>query len=450
MLNGSHEIPRFQVGVGFVVPPDRSTAFCNAIRTSDGRSAEDEPVTRLPLPPFDRPDVVDWVGRHLAGLYSGNVGASAAFVGGQSSADEALAAFEVAGYAASRNEAWPAARRGASRLSPYIRHGMLSLPRVWEAVADGPERDVAKFRDELLWQEYARHVYARLGRATRSGLRFRLPATQSAEPWPRTMACVDRAVGELESDGWLVNQMRMWLASQWSVRMLAPWQQGEDVFFANLLDGSRAANRLGWQWTAGTATGRPYGFSRFQVEKRAPGLCSTCPHEAECPIDDWPSNPPLEATEPHPHLRADPHPAATAGPEHANEGDRADAVWLTAESLGDDDPALSANPALPAVFVFDGPLLARLQLTAKRLVFLAETLADLGQRRNLEVYLGDPVAILDRRPVASTFTPVPGWRARAARIRPVQIHPWPWLRRPHRGSAASFSAWRRHIDRSEA
>ena len=406
-------------------------------------------MTLLPVPPPDRPGVLEWVGRHFDGLYSGEVGASGSFVGGQSSADEALATFDVAGYAAARNEVWPATRRGASRLSPYIRHGMLSLPRVWEAVADGPVRDVAKFRDELLWQEYARHVYARLGRATRSGLRFRLLATQSAEPWPRTMACVDRAVGELESDGWLVNQMRMWLASQWSVRMLAPWQQGEDVFFANLLDGSRAANRLGWQWAAGTATGRPYGFSRFQVEKRAPGLCSTCPHEAECPINDWPPDPPLEADEPHPHLRADPDPAASAGPERANTGDRPDAVWLTAESLGDEDPALVANPSLPAVFVFDERLLARLQLTAKRLVFLAETLADLGGRRNLEVYLGDPVAVLDGRRLAATFTPVPGWHVRAARIRPAQIHPWPWLRRPHGGSVASFSAWRRRAEHSD-
>ena len=401
------------------------------------------------MPPLDRPDVLEWVGRHLTGLYAGDIGASSAFVGGQSSADEALATFDVAGYAASRNEVWPATRRGASRLSPYIRHGMLSLPRVWDAVADGPPRDVAKFRDELLWQEYARHVYARLGSATRSGLRYRIPVTQRVEPWPRTMACVDQAVGELESDGWLVNQMRMWLASQWSVRMLAPWQQGEDKFFVNLLDGSRAANRLGWQWTAGTATGRAYGFSRFQVEKRAPGLCSTCPHEAECPIDDWPPDPPLAAIDPHPRLRADPNPAATAGPERASESDRPDAVWLTAESLGDDDPALTANPALPAIFVFNGPLLAQLQLTAKRLVFLAETLADRSLRRNLEIHIGDPIAILDGRPVAATFTPVPGWHARVARIHPVQVHPWPWLRRPHGGSVASFSAWRRYGDRSD-
>ena len=83
---------------------------------------------------------------------------------------------------------------------------------------------------------------------------------------------------ELHRDGWLVNQTRMWLASQWAVRAGADWRAGEDAMFTHLLDGSRAANRLGWQWTVGTGSGKPYGFSRWQVEKRAPaavpGLCA--------------------------------------------------------------------------------------------------------------------------------------------------------------------------------
>jgi len=37
--------------------------------------------------------------------------------------------------AADRTEMHPQARRGASRLSPYIRHGLISLPRLWKAVA---------------------------------------------------------------------------------------------------------------------------------------------------------------------------------------------------------------------------------------------------------------------------------------------------------------------------
>lgn len=116
-----------------------------------------------------------------------------------------------------------------------------------------------------------------------------------------------------------------------------------------------------------------------------------------------------------------------------------EAVWLTAESLGDTDPALRAHPGLPAVFVFDQPLLARLRLSGKRLVFLSEALAEL----DVEVRLGDPVEELRGRRLAGTWAPVPGWKRRAAALDLVALHPWPWLRRPGAGSLRSFSAWAR-------
>jgi deoxyribodipyrimidine photo-lyase len=304
---------------------------------------------------------------------------------------------------------------------------------------------VAKFRDELLWQEYARHLYARVGSANRHGLRAYLPGTSGGDGWPAKMACVRTNEDDLETHGWLVNQTRMWLASHWSVREGVDWREGEERFFTHLLDGSRAANRAGWQWTVGTATGRPYGFSRHQVMKRAPGVCAACDLQNRCPIEDWPADPPLEPLETDQLLRSDPDPDHTGGPIVAMGGGEADAVWLTAESLGDTDPALAAHPHLPAVFVFDTPLLGRLQLSAKRLVFLAEGLADLGRRRAVEIWRGDPVSLLGDRPVAVTYAPVPGWRVRANRIRPVTVHPWPWLHRPHGGSVASFSAWRKRL-----
>ena len=399
-------------------------------------------LTPTPQPGVDA--AVAWVERHLEGLFRDDAASSPAIRGGQVHADAAMASFDVAGYAARRNEVWPPQRRGASRLSPYIRHGLLPLPRVWDAVADGPRRDVAKFRDELLWQEYARHVYARLGGATRTGFRFALAGSDGG-PWRRDMACIDLAVGELERDGWLVNQTRMWLASQWSVREGGDWRDGEAEFFAHLLDGSRAANRLGWQWTVGTGTGRPYGFSRYQVEKRAPGVCASCPLVDACPIEDWPDDPDLIPVEPHPLLISDPDPEATGGPSVDERSGVPARVWLTAESLGDADPALAAHPDLPAIFVFDRALLHRLQLTSKRLVFLVETLADLAVRRDVEIHVGDPVAVLGDHLVAVTFAPVPGFRRRASRLHVAAVHPWPWLRRPHGRSVRSFSAWRKHI-----
>jgi deoxyribodipyrimidine photo-lyase len=410
-----------------------------------------------PLPAAGDVDAaVGWVRAHLHHLVAeadpGEVAASPRFRGGQTAADVTLATLDVSGYARDRNEVLPAARRGATAVSPYVRHGLLTLPQLWAAVADAPPRDRRKYRDELLWQEHARHLYARVGSATRHGLRRELRGDPWAGDhptpvWDRSMACLDVVVDELERDGYLVNQSRMWLASHWAVREGVDWRAGEDVFFRHLLDGSRAANRAGWQWTVGTATGKAYGFSRWQVEKRAPGLCERCPLAARCPIEDWPEDPPLVATVEPARLRRDPDPAATAGPAAPELTGDAEVVWLTAESLGDADPALAAHADLPAAFVFDAPLLGRLRLSGKRLVFLVETLADLAARRDLSVSLGDPAEELRGRRLAATVAPVPGWRRRAARLTVVARHPWPWLVRPHAGSVASFSAWRMAAER---
>jgi deoxyribodipyrimidine photo-lyase len=391
-----------------------------------------------------------WVEQHLGDLAGDAIAPSPRFRGGQRAADRALAAFSVAGYAARRSEVWPNERRGASGLSPWIRHGLLSLPRVWKAVACGPARDVARFRDELLWQEYARHLYARLGAGLGAPLRATPPSGDPAwaldarrEPWDASLACVGLVRDELERDGWIPNQTRMWLASQWSVRAGEPWRCGENHFFRHLLDGSRAANRAGWQWAIGTATARPYGFSRWQVEKRAPGLCGGCALRQACPIERWPDAPTPKRVDEPALLRRDPHLDATAGPTAPVLRGESDVVWLTAESLGDADPALAAHSSLPALFVFDAPLLTRLRLSGKRLVFLAESLGDLATRRHLRVWRGDPLRVLAAQRPAATFAPVPGWRRIAASLEIAALHPWPWLARPHAGSLASYSQWRR-------
>ncbi|MDG1365780.1 MAG: hypothetical protein P8P85_01850, partial [Acidimicrobiales bacterium] len=96
----------------------------------------------LPRPIADRAAVQSWVDTHLGHLFDGPAVGSPSFRGGQRAADAALARFDVAGYAARRNEVQPPQRRGASRLSPYIRHGLLRLEDVWAAVAGGPANDV--------------------------------------------------------------------------------------------------------------------------------------------------------------------------------------------------------------------------------------------------------------------------------------------------------------------
>ncbi len=404
-------------------------------------------MTTLPVPPSiadgaTRDDVVRWVSDHLGDLtLEGADGVrTGAIVGGQAAADTALATLDITGYAARRSTVLPVAQRGASRMSPYIRHGLLGLPEVWRAVREAPSRDRQRYCDELLWQEYARHLYARVGRDLGSALRRQQPSAAGWDdaPWPPEMRCMQVTVDELHNDGWLVNQTRMWLSSQWAVRAGADWRAGEQEFFAHLLDGSRAANRLGWQWTVGTGSGKPYGFSRWQVQKRAPQLCRDCALSSACPIQDWPDADPGPAV-PGPDLAA----VATDGGPPEVEGAGGEVVWLTAESLGRDDPALAADPTRPAVFVFDEPLLRGLRLSGKRLVFLAETLGELAADRELEVRRGRVTEELAGRALAATWTPVPGWAGRARSLRPVEVHPWPWLSRPVAGSLRSFSAWRK-------
>ena len=393
----------------------------------------------LPLPPSG-PGVVDWVTTHLGHL-SGDAVHASAVRGGQAAADAALAGLDLTGYARRRSQVLPESARGATRVSPYVRHGLLTLPQVWNAAGSAPPADRSKYRDELMWQEYARHLYARLGPALGTSLRTQPPVWSTGEPaqedgWPTRMACMELTVGDLEQDGWLVNQTRMWLASQWSVRRGRDWREGEDLMYRNLLDGSRAANRLGWQWTTGAGSAKPYGFSRWQVEKRAPGLCHTCSLKKACPIQEWPEASPGPSVTPPAGLAGGP---TDGGPTSAEVTGTPEAVWLTAESLGSEDPALLAHPDLPRVFVFDEPLLAGLRLSGKRLVFLAEALAEL----DCEVRLGDPVVELAGRALAVTFAPVPGFRLRSAALDVAALHPWPWLRRPGSGSLRSFSAFAR-------
>ncbi len=445
---------------------------------------------QLPVPAPGRVAAERFVATHLDGLYcestaktsaSGRhfdrsvepesslngVVSSQSIRGGQRAANAALDNLDLRGYAANRNNAYPVSTRAASGLSPYIRHGMIDLPRLWAATetqlqAGVDEHDVVRFQTEILWQEYSRHSYAanphpagrrqvdNVGRVDQKKLDFNHPA------WDASMGCLELAAQELEDDGWLVGLTRMWLASDWVNRQGRHWRDGEDYFFAHLLDGSRAANRAGWAIVSGRAGREPYLYSRWDVELRAPGLCASCDRVNDCPVER-----PYDDVLLRNRVRADQPVAETtrrpadAGPEtHGSLGHRQEidysngyggpmyperpygsetlpsAVWITAESMGDADPALAANPELPVIFVFDRPLLKRLQLSSKRLVFLTETLADLATRRDTRIWLGSPKEVLTDVETSVTWTPVPGWRRLARKVRPVETHPWPWLHQP--------------------
>jgi len=383
-------------------------------------------------------DVHALIEKHFTGMYSGEIGVSS-IEGGQTAAYKALASLDISGYVNKRSEVLPKNRRGATVLSPYIRHNLLTLSEVFGAVKHTPFKDREKFRDELFWQEYARHLYARVGTRLFENLRFEANVVSPGDGWNRDMLCINEMVSELENDGWLVNQTRMWLASHWTVRNDVGWLAGQELMFRELLDGSRAANLLGWQWTVGAGTGKPYGFAKWQVDKRAPGLCTACPLKGNCPINEFPEEVSLRQVERDPILDHDADVASTAGPSKPVFTRDATHVLLTIDSLGDNDPALKANPDLPAVFVFNETALTKLQLSSRRIAFYIQTLQDLNTRRPVQALMGDPYLFARENAVAVTYAPVPSFKKF---VNLAEVHPYPWLRQPHAGSVRSFSSWR--------
>lgn len=383
-------------------------------------------------------DPLKLLAAHFEGLYSGTLGLSSIH-GGQQAADRALQQLDIRGYADRRSQVLPRERRGASVLSPYIRHNMLTLGQVYDAVSRAPAKDREKYRDELLWQEYARHLYARIGTRLFGNLRFEANEDAEGDGWNREMRCIDEVVSELEGDGWLVNQTRMWLASHWTVRNGVGWVHGQERMHRELIDGSRAANLLGWQWTVGAGTGKAYGFAKWQVDKRAPGVCSRCSLRSNCPIEDFPRETSLDELERDPLIDHDPDVQRTTGPLTAERRRPATHVLLTIDSLGAHDPALEAHRELPAVFVFNQPALKKLQLSSRRLGFYLQTLGELSKQRELEVYLGDPHQFVAEHAVAVTYAPVPSFKKY---VNLAEVHPYPWLKLPHAGSVRSFTAWR--------
>ena len=134
---------------------------------------------------------LELISKDFAGLYSGGLGLSS-IEGGQSAANAALANLDITRYADQRSEVFPINKRGATVLSPYIRHNLLTLDQVYRAVKSAPFKDREKFRDELYWQEYARHLYARVGTRLFENLRFEINGEKGGDGWNRQMHSVDK------------------------------------------------------------------------------------------------------------------------------------------------------------------------------------------------------------------------------------------------------------------
>ncbi len=186
-----------------------------------------------------------------------------------------IAAVRPSAYARTRN----ALDGAVTGLSPYLTHGLVTLPEVLAGVAARHPMDVQhKFVYELGWRAYFRHVWQQRGDGILASLHAGpLPDDAYARVLPEDIrqACtgvpvVDQAVRTLYATGMLHNHARMWLASYVVHVRQVHWRAGADWLYAHLLDGDLASNHLSWQWVAGTGSSKPYLFNAENVARYAP------------------------------------------------------------------------------------------------------------------------------------------------------------------------------------
>ena len=157
---------------------------------------------------------------------------------------------------------------GTSRLSPYLRFGMVA-PRAAAVAAlsarplgatghDGP----ARWLNELIWRDFYAHILYHFPHVATDDFRpaggvvwRNDPADFAAWSEGRTgYPIVDAAMRHLDESGWMHNRARMIVASFLVKDLLIDWRWGERWFMRRLVDGDPAANNGGWQWSAGTGT----------------------------------------------------------------------------------------------------------------------------------------------------------------------------------------------------
>ena len=297
-------------------------------------------------------------------------------------------------YARSRN----AIDGAVTCLSPYITHGLLSLPEVLAGVTARHPLDIQhKFVFELGWREYFRHVWAFRGNEIFESLHEGpLPHASYADTLPcdirqaaTNVPVIDMAVRTLYETGYLHNHARMWLASYVVHVRKVDWRIAADWLYGHLLDGDLASNHLSWQWVAGTGSKKPYLFNAANVARYAPtpwhspGSVIDQSYEA---LDRLALEPVCQATnthhtlahnalieppfynKPHPDLGfSKPDPSAVAGRD----------VWLVHPwNLSDLPTFLPANTLVVGVFVND--FHRAWPWNERRWRFVAERMAELA------------------------------------------------------------------------
>lgn len=167
------------------------------------------------------------------------------------------------------------AKNHFSKLSPFLRFGMISPYQIWQSVRIAEEaenlnaKDCLKFLKELGWREFSYHLlfhFPDIGwknfQEKFDDFPWRTDAEEHFDRWKTGQTgypIVDAGMRELWQTGFMHNRIRMVVGSFLVKHLLIDWRKGEEWFWDTLVDGDPANNTASWQWIAGSgADAAPY------------------------------------------------------------------------------------------------------------------------------------------------------------------------------------------------
>ena len=156
-----------------------------------------------------------------------------------------------------------------SRLSPYIRFGLISVNRIWwELDKIKQDKNIAHYKSELGWREFSYYLLYHFPTIQYENLQkkfdgFKWENSKSKfNSWKTGNTgypIVDAGMRELWETGYIQNRVRMVVASFLVKNLSIDWRIGEKWFWDCLVDADYASNVASWQWVAGTgADAAPY------------------------------------------------------------------------------------------------------------------------------------------------------------------------------------------------
>jgi deoxyribodipyrimidine photo-lyase len=152
---------------------------------------------------------------------------------------------------------------GTSRLSPYLKLGVLHPRTLLADLADSRGKGADTYESELAWREFYADVLWHQPRTAWEDLRPELGRMRYDQPEDAIEAwksghtgypLVDAGMRQLRAEGWMHNRVRMVTASFLTKDLHVWWPLGARHFLEHLVDGDIASNNHGWQWVAGTGT----------------------------------------------------------------------------------------------------------------------------------------------------------------------------------------------------